>query len=188
MLPFTVYSRSKNHSINCWQIIHTNSLNIRCPGCLANHSQLKSNGANMKPTMIEMFQNGSKIVVFRNTRDSLPLETLRFDYNDPMANKLFQDWKIPSQYLTDGIVRTLNFQSNHFLLLCIQLFTTFVSISLAILYINTDCYRLKGFSVITKQSTVYKTFSEPLQRLLHRNLDEGLIENKKIDFYSSFGL
>ena len=44
---------------------------IRCPGRLANHSQLKSNGANMKPTVIELFQNGKKIVVFRATRDIL---------------------------------------------------------------------------------------------------------------------
>ena len=64
--------------------------NIRCPRRLANHSQLKSNGANMKPTVIELFQNGKKIVVFRATSDILPFEQLRFDYNDPIANQLFQ--------------------------------------------------------------------------------------------------
>ena len=65
--------------------------NIRCPGRLANHSHLKSNGANMKPTVIELFQNGKKIVVFRATRDILPFEQLRFDYNDPIANQLFHE-------------------------------------------------------------------------------------------------
>ena len=63
--------------------------NIRCPGRLANHSQLISNGANMKPTVIELFQNGNKIVVFRATRDILPFQQFRFEYNDPIANQLF---------------------------------------------------------------------------------------------------
>ena len=45
----------------------------------------------MKPTVIELFQNGKKIVVFRATRDILPFEQLRFDYNDPIANQLFHE-------------------------------------------------------------------------------------------------
>ena len=36
-----------------------------------------------------------KKVVFRATRDILPFEQLRFDYNDPIANQLFQEVSQP---------------------------------------------------------------------------------------------
>ena len=76
--------------------------NIRCPGRLANHSQLKSNGANIKPTVIELLQIGDKIVVFRATRDILPFEQLRFDYRFPA-----------DIWLMESSEHSFRFQNNH---------------------------------------------------------------------------
>ena len=117
--------------------------NNRRPGRLANHSQLKSNGANMKPTVIDLFQNGKIIVVFRATRDILPFEQLRFDYKGPIANQLSRNVKFLNRYLTDGIVRTLRLQNTHLFVVVYSFFHSFRFFLIAILYLNTDCYKYK---------------------------------------------
>ena len=86
-----VISGSQKTIIDATKEICSLHPSVRCPGRLANHSQLKTNAANMKPTVIELYHDGSKIVVFRATRDIQPFEQLRWDYNDPVANRLFQE-------------------------------------------------------------------------------------------------